>query len=104
MKFAAVYITASSIKEARSLGRKIIENRLAGCVNIVPKALSIYEWNGRIEEQNEALIIAKTKYSATKKLVSFVKKNHSYDVPCITVLPICAGNTDYLKWVGKQVK
>ncbi|MBI3190204.1 divalent-cation tolerance protein CutA, partial [archaeon] len=71
---------------------------------IIPKAFSMYEWNGKIEEQNEAVIIAKTKQSSIKKLVAFVKKNHSYDVPCITVLPIVDGNKDYLKWLEKQVK
>ena len=99
-----VYITASSKDEARSIGRTLVESRLAACVNIVESITSFYWWNGEIQEDNEAAIIAKTKESLVQELIETVKAMHSYSCPCIVCLPIVAGNPPFLAWVEEETK
>ena len=101
-QFVAVYITTSSKKEAEKIGELIIKERLCGCVNIIPSITSIYWWKNKIEKNNESVIIVKTRAALVNKLINFVKKHHSYDVPCINVMPILQGNPEYLKWIEKE--
>jgi len=101
-EFIAVYITASNLKEAKKIGKILVKERLAGCVNIVPKIESIYRWKGKIEHHTESILIAKTRKVLLKDLIQTVKKHHSYTVPCINALPILEGNPDYLKWVKEE--
>jgi len=104
MEFVAVYITTSNQKDARKLGKMLVKERLAGCVNIIPEIESIYWWKGRIEHHDEAVLIVKTRRALVKRLIHFVKKYHSYTVPCINALPILEGNPDYLRWLAKETK
>ncbi|RWS00029.1 CutA-like protein, partial [Dinothrombium tinctorium] len=82
---------------------QIVENKLAACVNIVPKVISIYEWKGKIENDSEALMMIKTRTSRVDELIAFVKKNHPYEVCEVITTAIQHGNPDYLKWLGEVV-
>ncbi len=104
MEIQFVYITAGSLDEARSIGRELVESGLAACVNIIGQVQSIYFWNGRIQDDAEAALIAKTTASRLSELIARVKAMHSYDCPCIVALPVCDGNPDFLDWVGDQVE
>ncbi len=103
-KFIEVYITAKDEKEAEKLGQILLKERLAGCINIFPNIKSSYWWKGKIENESEVLLIAKTKQELFQQLLSTVKKNHSYTVPCVNALPILEGNPDYLKWLDEETK
>ena len=103
-RFVMGYITTPNQKEAKKLGGLILKERLAGCVNIVPEIKSMYWWNGKIENQNEVVLIVKTRQLLAKKLIDFVKKHHEYNVPCINILPIIDGNPDYFRWLDKETK
>lgn len=94
-----VFITASREEEAAKIARALVEDRLAGCVNIIKHIRSIYSWQGKIEDEKEALLIAKTRKNLFKGLVTKVKELHSYAVPEIIAIPIVDGATDYLKWL-----
>ncbi|OGW55674.1 MAG: cytochrome C biogenesis protein CcdA [Nitrospirae bacterium RBG_13_43_8] len=94
-----VLITTSDEVEAARIARALVEARLAGCVNIIKDIRSIYSWQGKIEEEKEVLMMAKTQKSLLDPLMEKVKELHSYTVPEIIALPIIQGSEDYLKWL-----
>ena len=95
-----VFITASKEDEAVAIAKALVEDRLAGCVNIIRNLRSIYRWQGNIEDDNEVLMIAKTKKNLFKALEKKVKELHSYSVPEIIAMPITEGSNDYLQWLN----
>lgn len=97
-----VYITTSSVGEAEKIGRALVEERLAACVNILPGMRSIYHWQGAIETADEAVLIAKTRAPLVGGLVARLKELHSYSVPCAISLPVLDGNPDYLRWLAEE--
>jgi periplasmic divalent cation tolerance protein len=102
MKFIFVYMTTKDKGEAELIGRALVEEHIAACVNIVDGMQSIYWWQGKICVDNETILIAKTQDSLFGKLETRVKELHSYSVPCIVSLPIENGNPAYLEWLGKE--
>ena len=94
-----VLITTSDEVEAVRIARALVEARLAGCVNIIKDIRSIYNWQGKVEDENEVLMVVKTRESLFDPLMEKVKELHSYTVPEIIALPIIQGSEDYLKWL-----
>ncbi len=94
-----VYITCPDESCARDLGRKVVEQRLAACANIVPRITSIYRWEGKLEEAREALLLLKTVDENLKDLQEWVKKNHPYRLPALVAYPAVGGLSEYLEWV-----
>jgi len=86
---------------AEALAHKIIEARLAACVQRMP-IQSVYRWQGAVESAAEYLLLAKTTAARADALVAFVKANHSYEVPEITVAPIVGGLPAYLHWIDTE--
>jgi periplasmic divalent cation tolerance protein len=103
-KEIVVLITAPSLKEARTIGRKLVEEKLAACVNIIPQIVSLFHWQGKICRERESLMVLKTKQSCFDRLVKRVKSLHSYSVPEIIALPIIQGSQDYLQWIRKSTR
>ena len=97
-----VLITSSNEEEAANIAKELVTGRLAACVNIVRNLRSIYRWQGRIEDENEVLMIAKTRRDLFESLLKKVKELHSYSVPEVIALPIVAGSEDYLKWLAEE--
>lgn len=104
MQFNLVYITTKDKKEARKIGRELVELRLAACANIVDGMESIYWWKGKIEKNREAVLLVKTQKKLISKLIKKVKELHSYECPCIEVLPITGGNPEYLAWLKEGTR
>jgi len=94
-----VFITTSNEDEAAKISRALVESRLAGCVNIIRNIRSIYSWQGKIEDEPEVLMIAKTRKPLLDAFTKKVKELHSYTIPEIIALPIVEGSEDYLKWL-----
>lgn len=99
MKHSLIYVTAGSRDEAVMLARSLVEARLVACANIIDGATSIYWWEGAVQEEREALLVAKTVSSNTDAVIAKVKELHSYSCPCVVAVPIAAGNPAYLEWI-----
>lgn len=102
MKPHFVYVTTRNEEEARRIGRALVESRLAACINILRQIHSIYWWEGKVEEDDEALLVAKTTGSLLPKLVEKIKSLHSYSCPCVVAWPIEKGNADFLEWIERE--
>ncbi|HEY0835887.1 MAG TPA: divalent-cation tolerance protein CutA [Azospirillum sp.] len=102
MDLVFVYMTAASREEAARIGRALVEERLAACVNILGGMTSIYRWEGAVETAEEAVFIAKTRRDLFDRLAARVRELHSYSVPCIVELPVERGNPAYLDWLRAE--
>ena len=94
-----VFVTAPPA-EAETLARKLLEERLVACANLLPGVTSLYWWEGKIQRDGEILIVMKTTKKNVAKLLRRVKELHSYKVPEFLTLNVREGNPDYVKWVG----
>ncbi|MBF0252907.1 MAG: divalent-cation tolerance protein CutA [Candidatus Omnitrophica bacterium] len=99
-----VYVTTPNMKEAKSIAKKIIDLKLAACCNIYENITSIYRWEGEVQEDNECSIFLKTKKDLFEELKENIIKMHSYDNPCVVMLPILEGSELFMKWVNNEVK
>lgn len=99
-----LYITTRDREEARQIGRALVEERLAACVNIIDGMESLFEWDGEIQTETEAILIAKTPYYNVDKLTQRVRQLHSYDCPAILSITLTEqeGNEEYLLWLLRQ--
>ena len=104
MKSYFVYITAKDVSEARKLGRAILKDRLAACVNILGPIESMYWWKGAVQNDREVALVAKTTARNLDALIRKVLSVHSYEVPCVVAWPIAKGNPSFLRWVGKETQ
>ena len=98
-----VLMTAPDLDVARELGRRLVEERLAACANIVPGLISIFHWDGEVQNQSEVLLVLKTTESAVGALVERAASLHPYDVPEVLALPVVEGYGPYLDWVRSEV-
>ncbi|RVE45826.1 hypothetical protein evm_009507 [Chilo suppressalis] len=102
-KYSVAYVTVPNTEVGKTIGHGLVKNKLAACVNIIPQVISIYEWKNEINEDNEALLMIKTRTSQVDKLTEYVRSNHPYEVCEVISLPIKNGNPPYLKWIGENV-
>jgi len=96
-----VYVPCPDEACARDIGRKMVERRLAACANILPKMTSIYRWEGKLEEDKEALLLLKTVEPTVPELVEAIRSMHPYRLPAIVAYPASGGHAAYLDWVQK---
>lgn len=101
-----VYITTKDKQEAKTIGKKLVQEKLAACVNIMDGMEAIYRWEGEIVEDEETILIAKTPYHNVAELTKRVKELHSYECPCIISLQLTEqeGNEEYQQWLIKNSK
>ncbi len=97
-----VYITTKDADEARTIGRRVVQERLAACCNIIDHTESFYWWDGELQHDTEAILIAKTQKATLQQLIEKIKSLHSYTCPGIEVLPVVSGNPDYLVWIREN--
>ena len=98
-----VFITAPTVEEARLLADKLVEAKLAACVQILPQMESVYRWQGKVERQPEHLLIVKTTSQRFEELEKEVRAMHSYDAPEIVSFPLTKSSPDYLRWLQESV-
>jgi periplasmic divalent cation tolerance protein len=87
---------------AESLARSLVERKLAACVNIVPAVMSVYRWQGVLEEAAEVCLFIKTVTARYAELEAAIKASHPYALPEIIALPIVAGLPAYLAWIAAE--
>ncbi len=99
-----IYVTTATPAEALRIGRLLIEERLAACANVLPQITSVFRWEGSIQEESEAVLIAKTTDQRAAEVVERIKAAHSYTCPCVVVLPIVGGNPAFLDWIRSETQ
>lgn len=104
MEFKLLYITTGNAAEAERIAEALVGERLAACANILPGVASIYRWRGKVERASEAVVIVKTRGDLADAAVARVRAIHGYEVPGVVVVPIEAGNPDYLRWLAEETR
>lgn len=99
--FSSVYMTTSSVDEAKEIAKKLLDKKLIACANMFP-ITSLYYWDDKLCDDSEFAVIMKTRTELLDELIEQIKKNHSYEVPCIVSWDISNGNEDYLGWIEKE--
>jgi periplasmic divalent cation tolerance protein len=94
-----IYTTFPTLEDARRVGDALVAARLAACVNAFPGMISIYEWKGTRQEDNEVAMIIKTRAGLADQVMAETKKLHPYEVPALLVLPTQGGSTEYCAWI-----
>ncbi|MBI5265751.1 MAG: divalent-cation tolerance protein CutA [candidate division Zixibacteria bacterium] len=102
MEDVRVVLVSIPRDESRKMARLLVENRLAACVNIVPKIDSYFWWDNAVQTEEEALLIIKTTAARFGQLRSFVEEHHPYDLPEIIALPLVDGFSEYIAWVHAE--
>lgn len=103
MSFIFVYITNPSKQEARRIAMHLIKKKLIACVNIYENVTSICPWKGKIADETECVLIAKTITKNFEKVKAEVEKIHPYTIPCIVKIPV-SSNKKYFDWLKSEVK
>ena len=96
-----IQVTCGSRDEADAIADRLVDGRLAACVQQVP-IRSTYRWQGGVEHDDEVLLLVKTTRARYRAVETAVLAAHSYDVPAITCVPIVAGSDDYLAWIEAE--
>ena len=99
-----VFVTAPTAEKAAELGRTLVEEKLAACVNVVPGLRSIYTWEGKLEDTAEALMLVKTRAEQFEALRARVVALHPYQCPEVLKVAVDAGHPPYLDWVRGAVR
>ena len=94
-----IMVTAWSEEQAATIGRALVGERLAACVNIVGPIRSIFRWQGEVQNDREHLMLIKTRASLVSKIERRVRELHSYEVPEVIALLISGGSKPYLDWL-----
>ncbi len=103
MAYQLVMTTCPSMAEAESLAEKILAAKLAACVNIVPGIQSLYEWKGKLEREQECLLLIKGRSAGFPELEKLIQASHSYELPELIAVPIEEGSAPYLNWIDAQL-
>ena len=102
MENCLVYITAKNANEAVAIGRDLVERKLAACANVHSPVVSIYRWRGLIQQDDEVVLIAKTRRDLVDNLSARVTEIHSYECPCVVAIPIAGGYAPFLEWISAE--
>ena len=94
-----VLSTCATEEEAEKLARILLEERLAACVNVIPRIRSYYRWKGAIESADECLLVVKSSRDLIGSIGAVLEKEHSYEVPELLALPVVEGGTNYMNWL-----
>ena len=97
-----IYSTIGDIEDARRIAHTLVEEKLVACVNIIPNVESFYRWEGKIEDDEECIFIAKTIEENVDKTITRIKSLHPYELPDIIVLPIIGGLNEYIDYISNE--
>ena len=101
MNPVVVLTTTDSPEVAQQIATALVEAGEAACVSIVPEIRSIYRWEGQVYDERELLLVIKSTAERYEEVRSRIRQLHSYEVPEVIVLPITAGDPNYLRWLSQ---
>ena len=104
IKYVIILVTCRNRKQAEAISEKLLEERLAACVNIIKHVESFFHWQKGIDRANEVLLMIKTRRALFDAVRRAVKDIHSYEVPEIIALPILEGDEEYLTWIKNETQ
>src|SRR5512138_2638605 len=99
-----VLVTTPTPERAAEIARAVVEERLAACGNVVPGLRSIYRWEGKVQDEPEALLVLKTTRARFEALRDRVLALHPYQVPEVVALGVEAGSEKYLAWIAAETR
>jgi periplasmic divalent cation tolerance protein len=102
--YSIIYITTSGVDEAKKIAKILLEERIVACCNIIPKIESLYWWKGEIEEDQESLLLTKTRSNLVDKVIARVEEIHTYETPCALEIQIKKGSEDYFDWLENALR
>jgi periplasmic divalent cation tolerance protein len=103
MDHLLVITTCPNTECAEELAQHLVKEHLAACVNQLPGVRSVYEWQGRINTDQEVILLIKTRAGVYDRVEQTIRARHPYDVPEVVALPIARGSNDYLSWINSLV-
>lgn len=103
MNYYLFFVTVPNINEGQKIARILVENKLVACVNIIQNIYSIYRWKGKIEEDNEHILLIKTNEENCELLIQKINEIHSYENPECVGIKIKKGSKKYLNWIDEVV-
>ncbi len=102
--FELIITTCPSHKAGRRIARALVSAKAAACVNMLGTIASFYRWEGRMNEDREVLLIAKTSSDRRSEAQRIILENHPYKLPEVIVLPVVAGSDAYLRWLAQETQ
>jgi len=99
-----LYVTAGSQGEALKIAKTLVEERLCACVNVFPEISSIYWWEGKVQEDREAVLLVKTRREFAERVKARILEIHSYTCPCILEIPVIGGHEAFLGWILMETR
>ena len=103
-EFLQVMTTTDSRPRAEVIARALVESRLAACVQIVGPVTSLFHWQGKVDQAEEWLCIAKTRAELYPQIEVKIRSLHTYQVPEILAVPVAAGHEPYLQWMRGELQ
>ncbi len=99
-----VFTTLPSADKAAEVAKLLVEERLAACANLLPAVRSIYHWQGKLHDENEVLVLLKTRAEHLERLKLRILELHPYELPEVLAVPVEAGYQPYLEWLAGETK
>ena len=99
-----VYTTFPQAGQAKALARRLVEDKLAACVNVIDTMTAVYSWQGAVHEDCEAVAIIKTRKDLAEAVTALICASHPYENPAVMVIDITGGAGRYLEWVRAQTR
>jgi periplasmic divalent cation tolerance protein len=94
-----VTVTGENVDQLADLTRRLVEDGLVACGNIVPGVRSIYAWQGRVEDDSESLVLLHTRKALVSKVIERIIQEHPYDTPQVLAIPVSDANPAYREWL-----
>jgi periplasmic divalent cation tolerance protein len=95
--------TTGGAENARKIAARLVEEKLAACVQIVEPITSVYRWQGAVEEEREALLLIKSTRELVSRIAQLLHEIHPYEVPELIAAPVIQGSPEYLSWLKDNV-
>ena len=102
--YLVIFVSCPDEEMAGDMADKLVRGGLAACVNIVPGVCSVYQWQGRLEKEQEWLLQIKTRTALYEDIERLIRAEHPYELPEVIAVPIVRGSSDYLEWIDQMTR